>query len=479
MWMSDPNGMVYYDGEYHLFYQHNPIDNVWGPMHWGHAVSKDLVHWEHLPIALYPDSLGTIFSGSAVIDWNNTSGLGSAGSPPMIAIFTHHNHELEDKGSNLFQYQSIAYSLDKGRSWEKYEDNPVLKNPGIRDFRDPKVIWYPENQVWIMVLAAWDRILIYSSPDLLTWKMESEFLADKSPDEGVWECPDLFPLKVEEKEKWVLVVSVGRGGPNGGSGTRYFVGDFDGHRFTALSGADKVLWLDWGKDNYAGVTWSDVPAEDGRRIFLGWMSNWEYANLVPTEKWRSAMTLPRELKLISRRNGYLLASSPVEELVALRGDPIHLDPVPISDSLHLKGLEGIPPSQYEISLELELPVDSGSASPAEMGLVFGNDVGQSLKISLHPDEERLEIDRSTSGKNRFSEEFGGIHVAPFELTGSNYIKLHLFLDRSSIELFVNDGGLVMTELFFPHEDFSQITLYASGGEFNLRQGTIYPLIRTW
>ena len=196
MWTNDPNGMVYYEGEYHLFYQHNPASTVWGPMHWGHAISTDLVHWEHLPIALYPDSLGTIFSGSAVIDWTNSSGLGSDENPPMVAIFTHHNHALEKTESNLFQYQSIAYSLDKGRTWTKYAGNPVIPNHGIRDFRDPKVSWYEAGQKWIMVLAAQDRVMFYSSPDLITWTMESDFGEEVGAHGGVWECPDLFPLKL-------------------------------------------------------------------------------------------------------------------------------------------------------------------------------------------------------------------------------------------------------------------------------------------
>jgi fructan beta-fructosidase len=263
MWMNDPNGMVFYKGEYHLFYQHHPHSNVWGPMHWGHAISQDLVHWKHLPIALWPDSLGTIFSGSAVIDWNNSSGLGDGQEPPMVAIFTHHNHELEKAGSDIFQYQSIAYSLDRGRSWTKYPGNPVLENPGIRDFRDPKVSWYEKDQKWLMVFAAQDRIMFYSSPNLIQWNKESEFSVEIAPGEGVWECPDFFPLTVGGEEKWVLLVSIGDGGPNGGSGTKYYVGDFDGKQFLCDHPDNAPRWLDFGKDNYAGVSWSDIPSEDG------------------------------------------------------------------------------------------------------------------------------------------------------------------------------------------------------------------------
>ncbi len=281
MWMNDPNGMVYYEGEYHLFYQHHPDDVVWGPMHWGHAVSTDLVHWEHLPIALYPDEYGYIFSGSAVVDWKNTSGFGSKHNPPLIAIFTYHDVDGEQAGNNDYQTQGIAYSIDKGRSWTKYENNPVLPNPGIKDFRDPKVIWYEPDQKWIMTLAAHDNVRFYSSPNLKDWIFESEFGKGIGAHGGVWECPDLFPMELDGTQKWVLLVSLNDGGPNGGSGTQYFIGDFDGKTFINDNSKNQILWLDYGRDNYAGVTWSDIPDEDGRRIFMGWMSNWSYAEVVP------------------------------------------------------------------------------------------------------------------------------------------------------------------------------------------------------
>lgn len=227
-WMNDPNGMVYFDGEYHLFYQHNPESSKWGPMHWGHASSGDLINWEHHPIALYPDSLGTIFSGSAVVDSNNTSGLGKNGQIPLVAIFTHHDAEGEKAGRNDFQQQSIAFSLDAGRSWKKYSGNPVLKNPGIRDFRDPKVIWHASSKRWIMTLAAGQEILFYSSPNLIDWQKESAFGTGIGAHGGVWECPDLFPIMAGTKPVWALIVNINPGAPNGGSGTQYFLGNFDG-----------------------------------------------------------------------------------------------------------------------------------------------------------------------------------------------------------------------------------------------------------
>ena len=308
--MNDPNGMVFYEGEYHLFYQHYPDDNVWGPMHWGHTVSQDMVNWKHMPIALYPDELGYFFSGSAVIDWQNTSGLGTVDNPPMVAIYNYHEPVgAEDPDRTDFQYQGIAFSLDKGRTWTKYDNNPVLNNPGIRDFRDPKVMWFEPTQRWIMTLAVKDHISFYSSPDLISWTHESDFGLEVGGHGGVWECPDLFALQVDDSDevKWVLLVSINPGGPAGGSATQYFVGEFDGASFimdpsfapqvTPPAGSDeeRAVWMDYGPDNYAGVTWSDVPDSDGRRLFIGWMSNWSYSQVVPTTVWRSAMTVPREL----------------------------------------------------------------------------------------------------------------------------------------------------------------------------------------
>ncbi|MEL6134314.1 MAG: glycoside hydrolase family 32 protein, partial [Bacteroidota bacterium] len=338
MWMNDPNGMVYFEGEYHLFYQHYPDSTVWGPMHWGHAVSEDLVHWEHLPIALYPDSIGLIFSGSAVIDWENTAGFQKVETPAMVAIYTYHNMEGEQSGQNDFQTQGIAYSLDKGRTWTKYAGNPVITNPGIRDFRDPKVFWHGGIQRWVMIFASGDRVRLYHSPDLKEWVEVSAFGADQGSHGGVWECPDLFPLYVDgdsSRLKWVMLVSLGNGGPNGGSATQYFIGDFDGTNFTNDNPADQVLWLDYGKDNYAGVTYSDILREDGRRIFIGWMSNWQYATKVPTYPWRSAMTLARTLDLKETNAGIRLVSLPVKEQQMIRGEKIELTQAKLSGTVDL------------------------------------------------------------------------------------------------------------------------------------------------
>jgi fructan beta-fructosidase len=278
-WMNDPNGMVYFEGEYHLFYQHYPDSSVWGPMHWGHAVSADLVHWENLPIALYPDSLGYIFSpwsiGTTPVAWVKN------GQPPLVAVFTYHNAEGEKAGRNNYQTQGIAYSNDKGRTRTKYARNPVVADPGIRDFRDPKVRWDEGTKQWLMVLAAQNQVKFYRSSDLKNWQHLSDFGKQWGGHGGVWECPDFFPMKVGNtaQTKWVLLLNINPGGPNGGSGTQYFVGSFDGKSFhlddtfARAVANEKAVWLDYGRDNYAGVTWSDVPEADGRRLFMGWMSN--------------------------------------------------------------------------------------------------------------------------------------------------------------------------------------------------------------
>ena len=279
-WMNDPNGLVYNDGVYHLFYQYYPDDIVWGPMHWGHATSKDMIHWDHKPIALYPDELGLIFSGSAVVDSNNSSGFGTKENPPLVAIFTYHLMEGEKAGRKDFQTQGIAYSLDNGNTWTKYEGNPVIGNDGIKDFRDPKVFWDEDTSQWVLILVAGDHAKFYKSSNLKDWELMSEFGKDKGAHGGVWECPDLFKLKVgeTEEEKWVLLISINPGAPNGGSGTQYFVGEFDGTNFT--TNHEDIKWLDYGMDNYAGVTYNNVPNKD--RLFIGWMSNWNYARDTPT-----------------------------------------------------------------------------------------------------------------------------------------------------------------------------------------------------
>jgi len=417
-WMNDPNGLVYFNGTYHLFFQHYPDDIVWGPMHWGHATSKDLVHWQQQPIALYPDSLGYIFSGSAVIDSGNTSGFGRAGKIPLVAIFTHHDPKGEKSGSTTFQNQSLAYSLDGGATWTKYAGNPVLKNPGITDFRDPSVSWHAKEKKWVMALATKDRITFYSSANLKNWTKESEFGERLGAHGGVWECPNLFTLQEKDRTRWVLLVSNNPGGPNGGSGTQYFLGDWDGHRFTP--GDTSTRWVDYGPDDYAGITFNNTG---GRRIFLGWMSNWEYANQVPTATWRNAMTIPRELSLRRQGEKLYLASRPVKEIDRLK---------PGLYTLHLSGI----------------PVH-------DFSLHFSNAGGDELVIGYDQSANQYYIDRSRAGHVGFHPGFGSRYTAP-RVSTVKKINLTVVMDASSAELFADDGLTVMTAVFFADQPLSTV-----------------------
>lgn len=479
MWMNDPNGMVYYDGEYHLFYQYYPDSTVWGPMHWGHAISTDLIHWEHLPIALFPDSLGYIFSGSAVIDWQNTSGFGDGTTPPMIAIFTHHLAAGERAGRNDFQNQSIAYSLDSGRSWTKYAGNPVIPNPGIRDFRDPKVIWDENSQQWVMVFAAGDHVKLYGSPNLKDWAHLSDFGHNFGSHDGVWECPDLFPLPVEgsNTQQWVLLSSINPGHVNGGSGTQYFVGDFNGTEFVldpafaAETVDNQAIWLDYGRDNYAGVTWSDIPAADGRRLFIGWMSNWNYALVVPTSRWRSAMTIPRVLKLVQDEQGYRLRNQPVKALNTIRGQQ-HTIAAQVFSSKQDLTPEATP-------CELILTYDLSNSNSASFGVELSNGQGEIYRLGYDAKNKRLFSDRTQLNNNGFSEKFAPeVHYAPYTIAGDQ-LKLHLLLDKSAAELFVDDGTVAITDIYFPAMDFDQLTLFSEGGATSLTDGVLYPLNSIW
>lgn len=473
-WMNDPNGMVYLDGEYHLFYQYYPGGNVWGPMHWGHAVSTDMVNWKHLPVALFPDSLGYIFSGSAVADLKNTSGLGSVDNPPMVAIFTYHDPVGEKNGSQKFQNQGLAYSLDKGRNWTKFQGNPALKNPGIRDFRDPKVFWHSETGKWIMILAVHDRIHLYSSPDLTDWTFLSEFGQGIGAHGGVWECPDLFRIRVKgtNETKWVMLVSINPGGPNGGSATQYFVGNFDGTHF--IKESKDIQWVDWGRDNYAGVTWSNIPEKDSRRLFLGWMSNWQYANVVPTEVWRSAMTVPRELNLERNNSDYFLVSTPVEELKSLRTAKA----VNYKEERGSVGEREISPKGINLSQsEMNFSFAVLNKSADSIGIILENNIHQKLVIGYSRARKQLFVDRTDAGQSGFSKLFAGISKAPY--AAGEQVNFHVFLDASSVELFVDNGNLVMTNLVFPTESFSRLSIFSSGGEVILKNADFHNLKKIW
>ncbi|GMQ28541.1 glycoside hydrolase family 32 protein [Algoriphagus confluentis] len=448
-WMNDPNGMVYLDGTYHLFFQHYPDSTVWGPMHWGHAMTNDLTDWEELPIALFPDSLGYIFSGSAVWDAGNSSLLGTDSNPPLVALYTYHDMEGERSGKTDYQSQAVAFSLDKGKTWEKYQGNPVLPNQGIKDFRDPKVLQWVNTEgkkEWIMTLAVMDRIQFYGSENLLNWTLKSEFGQGMGAHGGVWECPDLLPFTLADgTQKWVLLVSINPGGPQKGSATQYFIGQFENGVFTPDD--TLIRWLDYGPDNYAGVTWSNLPKDQNRTLFIGWMSNWLYGQAVPTEGWRSSMTIPRELSLFEVNGTLLLKSTPAEELTNLR-----------KRSYQIGSKEnGLPSEAFEIT---------ASVSDSEnFNLFLSNEKGDSLRI--FKEGNLLSLDRSKSGITDFHEDFGSVFSAPMSWEATS---IRIFVDAHAVEVFVNEGELVLTSLVFPRSPWKKVHLLNG-----ISKATVYDL----
>lgn len=448
-WMNDPNGMVYLNGTYHLFYQYYPNDKVWGPMHWGHATSKDMIAWKEQPIALYPDSLGYIFSGSAVVDSKNTSGFGKDGKVPLVAIFTSHDPVLEKKKTGTHETQSIAYSLDEGKTWTKYAGNPVIKNPGINDFRDPKVRWYEPAKKWILTLATTDRITFFSSPNLKDWTRESEFGHDAGAHGGVWECPDLFPIMHNGKEIWVLIVNINPGGPNLGSAGQYFLGDFDGKDFKAYSKATK--WLDFGTDNYAAVTFSNTG---NRTILMGWMSNWQYANVMPTDPWRSANTIAREIGLANVGEELYMTSVPVKELTAYQQNGFSLNNVKVNGSLDLTSKANNNTGLFRL--------DFTAATASDFSIVLANDAGNEIVIGYDKAANNYYIDRTKSGKTDFEKGFAEKHIAP-RLSQKKDMSITLLADVASVELFADGGLTVMTDIFFPDKEMSKLYIKSTSG----------------
>ena len=463
-WMNDPNGLVYNAGIYHLFYQYYPDDIVWGPMHWGHATSEDLIHWEHRPIALYPDKLGYIFSGSAVVDHGNSSGLGANGMDPLVAVYTYHDPVKEKAGTGDHQTQGIAYSNDNGKNWIKYPGNPVLPNKGKTDFRDPKVMWHAETGKWIMSLAVGDHAEFYSSPDLKNWTYLSSFGKNLGAHGGVWECPDLIPMKVAEEaeDKWVLLISINPGGPNGGSATQYFVGEFDGTTFT--TDQEDTKWLDYGADNYAGVTYNNVPGADP--VFIGWMSNWNYARNTPTEKWRSAMTLPRHLYLNKDESGYYVSSRIIPAFDSITKLLVEIEEITLDDPETLEG----PFEGADIGWSQNLEDD--------IAVKFQNEKGEYLVLLLDPERKQVVLDRRHSGKTDFHESFADkIHSLPYYPKNLDS-DIRIVMDRASIEVFIDGGRYVMTEKFFPNDAFTSLRLTSSSGTV-IRDFTIKSVANTW
>jgi fructan beta-fructosidase len=393
-WINDPNGLLFYNGKYHLFYQHNPSGILWGNMSWGHSVSTDLHTWQHLPVAIACTDTAGIFSGSAVIDLTNSSDFGSLENPPMVAIYTVHQND------ESHQAQHIAYSLDEGLTWVKYADNPVL-DLGMKDFRDPKVSWEPETRTWLMTVAKPQefKIAFFRSRDLKSWIHLSDF-GPLAAIGGIWECPDLFALPTPSGEiKWVLIVSLNPGGVAGGSGTQYFIGDWDGQSFTTTQ--SETLWIDYGRDNYAGVTFNNVA--DGRRIFLAWMSNWDYASKLPSPIWRGSMTAPRDLQITSVNNQLMLTSHPIAEL--------------------------------------QTPHDYSFAISADQKSTITLGENHEVVVTFNPATKKLVVDRS---KAWFAEVEEGVQTSP--VIDLEKFTIRMVIDHGSLELFIPEAGLALTTL---------------------------------
>ena len=444
-WMNDPNGMFYKDGKWHLYYQWNPYGSKWQNMTWGHSVSEDLINWTPMPTAIVPDALGAIFSGSAAIDHRNTAGFGE---DAVVAMYTSAGHS---------QMQSIAGSTDDGTTFEIYAGNPVITMDS--EARDPKIFFNEKTGLWNMTLAhALDHeMLFFSSPDLKTWTLNGNF-GKVGATGGVWECPDLFELEIDGKNKWVLLCNLNPGGPFGGSATQYFVGDFDGKTFVADTDANGEIitkWMDYGKDHYATVTWSDAPAN--RRVALGWMSNWQYAADVPTMQFRSANTLPRDLSLFTAPDGEIyLASAPSPELLKLRGKTVaNASKLKVS----AKGKNFNLPKTNDGICEITARIEGGKEGKVD--LTLSNPAGERVVMTYDAAAHTLSFDRTQAGASDFSQDFPAVTVAPtYEADGT--VTLDIFVDRSSIEVFANGGKSVMTNLVFPGAPYTTLNISGKG-----------------
>ncbi len=457
-WMNDPNGMFYKDGVYHLYFQHNPYGSTWGNMHWGHSTSTDLVHWEYEGDALLPDAWGTVFSGSAVVDKDNTAGFGR---DAIVAFYT----SAKPTPWGDAQMQSIAYSTDGGKTFTKYAGNPVLTSTE-RDFRDPKVFWYAPGKHWVMMLAVGQQMQIFTSDNLKEWKHESDFGLKQGAHGGVWECPDLVELPVEgtNEKRWVLICNLNPGGPFGGSATQYFVGTFDGKKFTNQF-PTKTKWMDYGKDHYATVTFHNAP--DGRCVALGWMSNWQYAAVVPTKQYRSANTIARDLTLYRQDGDLLLKSAPSKEIEAARNDVKSIKKFNVSDSYSIENLLDGNTGAYEIEMEIR----NNGAQKIAFTLLNGK--GESVLMYYDTALRQFVMDRSNSGETAFSRDFPAMTAAP--VAGGDDFTLRLFVDRSSIEAFGDGGKFVMTNIVFPSEPYNKMKFESVRGSFTVKKMNVYKL----
>ena len=467
-WINDPNGLVYHDGIYHLFYQYNPRGDMWGNIRWGHATSTDLLHWRHQPVAIKAKSNqdALIFSGGAVHDFKNTSGLGVAGQSPLVALYTHSGQHGES------QRQSLSYSLDGGIIWQDYAGNPVIPNPGLKDFRDPKVFWYEPLSLWVMLLAAGQSIYIYHSQNLISWQFISSFGERLGAHGGDWECPDLFPLAVDgdyNSIQWVMLVSINPGAPNGGSATQYFIGNFDGRVFSPID--RQTRWMDYGPDSYAGVTWESEPGKLVDRVLIAWMNNWNYALNLPTSPWRGQMTLPRTLSLVNSNGVLALGSKPVSQLKTLRGERVQIETAVFKGSGPTAPLLN---SAYEIKLSLDI-----SSCFEVLGVRFSNQLGQQVELYLDISAEKLVIDRSKTLIDENLKNYPYSYSANCPLADTALFDMHIVIDSCSIEVFACNGTVVMTGLYFVEEAFDRITLFSTKDKCRLVDGEFWPLDSVW
>lgn len=458
-WMNDPNGLVYYQGEYHLFYQFNPFGNRWGHMSWGHAVSRDLVHWQHLPLAIPEEKDTMIFSGSCVVDEQNTSGFATrTGEVPLVAIYTGH---IEGKN----QSQHLAYSLDAGRTWTKYNANPVL-DLGKKDFRDPSVFWYAPHKKWVMSVV-WPlekQVQFYSSPNLKEWKLMSVF-GPAGDTTGIWECPALFEVPVKDqpgKTKWVLMHSPA-------PYMQYFVGEFDGTTFTNDNTGSKIYRPDYGPDYYAAIVFNHLPAGQ-KPVSIGWVNNWNYANDIPTTPWKSAMSLPRELSVKKMNREWVLLQEPVAALQSLRGKPW------ITGAMTVSGTKGLPAASQQLELDCRFAVNAAATSGVRLA-VNGN---KSIEIGYDAARRVLYIDRSKSGNQSFHPAFARQSRYETNLEPVNgSIRLHIYLDHSIVEVYANEGEAVMTAQLFPAAPEKGVVLFSENGKTVFTHVSCRPLHTSW
>ena len=457
-WMNDPNGMFYKDGVYHLYFQHNPYGSTWGNMTWGHSTTTDLVNWNYEGLAIKPDAWGAVFSGSAVVDYDNTAGFGKNA---VVAFYT----SAKSSPWGDTQSQSMAYSLDNGKTFVKYAYNPVVTS-SKRDFRDPKVFWYAPDKHWVMILAGGQEMDIYSSKNLKDWKYESSFGAKQGAHGGVWECPDLVELPVEgtKEKKWVLICNINPGGPFGGNAAQYFVGTFDGKKFVNES-PTQTKWMDWGKDHYATVTFSNAPG--GRCIALGWMSNWQYQTVLPTLQYRGSNTIARDLTLYRQDGELLLRCTPSPEIEKARMQKVSVPSFKVSDSYDLASLLEGNDGAYEIDMTIK---NSGAS---KIMFTLSNDKGEKVNMYYDIMRKQFVMDRSESGKVDFSVDFPAVTVAPVYDTDN--IRLRLFVDRTSIEAFGEGGKFVMTNQVFPTEPYNKMSFVSVRGNFTVKSMDVYKL----